>query len=206
MTSPPSSASSGGTPSRMSRPSPRFGEYLRERRRQAHPAGAAVALRQALPVPGNAGPCKLGAVVEIIHTATLVHDDIIDEAQTRRGRPAANTQLGQFQVRAGGRLALHAGVQGRGAGAQLPHPGYADRADAADGGRRTAADGKARQADLAGRAFRSDLPQDRLLVFRLHATGRDSGRARRRSRKRAAGAIRTRIWAWLFRSWTMCST
>ncbi|MDT8068401.1 MAG: polyprenyl synthetase family protein [Terriglobia bacterium] len=37
---------------------------------------------------------QLGAVVEIIHTATLVHDDIIDEAQTRRGRPAANTQWG----------------------------------------------------------------------------------------------------------------
>lgn len=40
------------------------------------------------------GGIKLGAVVEIIHTATLVHDDIIDEAETRRGRPAANTQWG----------------------------------------------------------------------------------------------------------------
>src|ERR1019366_7656311 len=40
------------------------------------------------------GAIKLGAVVEIIHTATLVHDDIIDEAQTRRGRPSANTQWG----------------------------------------------------------------------------------------------------------------
>jgi octaprenyl-diphosphate synthase len=30
----------------------------------------------------------------VIHTATLVHDDIIDEAKTRRGRPAANTQWG----------------------------------------------------------------------------------------------------------------
>ena len=40
------------------------------------------------------GAVKLGAVMEIIHTATLVHDDIIDEAQTRRGRPAANTQWG----------------------------------------------------------------------------------------------------------------
>lgn len=39
-------------------------------------------------------PIRLGAVVEIIHTATLVHDDIIDEAQTRRGRAAANTQWG----------------------------------------------------------------------------------------------------------------
>src|SRR5437868_8156627 len=37
---------------------------------------------------------KVGAVVEIIRTATLVHDDIIDEAKTRRGRPAANTQWG----------------------------------------------------------------------------------------------------------------
>ena len=37
---------------------------------------------------------KLGAVVEVIHTATLVHDDIIDEAKTRRGRPAANTRWG----------------------------------------------------------------------------------------------------------------
>jgi octaprenyl-diphosphate synthase len=40
------------------------------------------------------GAVRLGAVVEIIHTATLLHDDIIDEAQTRRGRPAANTQWG----------------------------------------------------------------------------------------------------------------
>ncbi len=43
--------------------------------------------------PGR-GAVRLGAVVEIIHTATLVHDDIIDEASTRRGRPAANTQWG----------------------------------------------------------------------------------------------------------------
>jgi octaprenyl-diphosphate synthase len=40
------------------------------------------------------GAIRLGAVVEIIHTATLLHDDIIDEAQIRRGRPAANTQWG----------------------------------------------------------------------------------------------------------------
>lgn len=37
---------------------------------------------------------RLGSVVEIIHTATLVHDDIIDEAEIRRGRPAANTRWG----------------------------------------------------------------------------------------------------------------
>jgi octaprenyl-diphosphate synthase len=36
----------------------------------------------------------LGAVVEMIHAATLVHDDVIDAAQTRRGRPSTNIKWG----------------------------------------------------------------------------------------------------------------
>jgi octaprenyl-diphosphate synthase len=40
------------------------------------------------------GMIRLGAVVELVHTATLVHDDIIDGADTRRGRPSANTTWG----------------------------------------------------------------------------------------------------------------
>jgi octaprenyl-diphosphate synthase len=40
------------------------------------------------------GAIRLGAVVEMLHTATLVHDDIIDGASTRRGRPSANTTWG----------------------------------------------------------------------------------------------------------------
>jgi octaprenyl-diphosphate synthase len=37
---------------------------------------------------------RMGAVVEMIHSATLVHDDVIDGANTRRGRPSANARWG----------------------------------------------------------------------------------------------------------------
>jgi len=33
---------------------------------------------------------KLAATVEFIHTATLLHDDVVDESDKRRGRPTAN--------------------------------------------------------------------------------------------------------------------
>jgi octaprenyl-diphosphate synthase len=52
---------------------------------------------------------RLGAVVELIHTATLVHDDIIDGADTRRGRPSANYRWGNhMSVLAGDWLYMQA--------------------------------------------------------------------------------------------------
>ncbi len=37
---------------------------------------------------------QLAAVVEFIHTATLLHDDVVDESAMRRGRATANTLFG----------------------------------------------------------------------------------------------------------------
>lgn len=36
----------------------------------------------------------LAAVVEFIHTSTLLHDDVVDESETRRGRETANAKFG----------------------------------------------------------------------------------------------------------------
>src|SRR5712692_3318989 len=70
-----------------------IGEYLRNGGgKRIRPARLFLSAKL-IDYPGR-GAVRRGAVVEIIHTATLVHDDIIDEAKTRRGRPAANTQWG----------------------------------------------------------------------------------------------------------------
>ena len=37
---------------------------------------------------------QLAAVVEFIHTATLLHDDVVDESDLRRGRKTANAVWG----------------------------------------------------------------------------------------------------------------
>jgi octaprenyl-diphosphate synthase len=45
---------------------------------------------------GFAGPERftLAAIVEFIHTATLLHDDVVDESALRRGRETANAMFG----------------------------------------------------------------------------------------------------------------
>ena len=45
---------------------------------------------------GHQGPRAhtLAAVVEFIHTATLLHDDVVDESNLRRGRETANAMFG----------------------------------------------------------------------------------------------------------------
>ena len=43
------------------------------------------------------GTIRLAAVVELLHSATLIHDDVIDSADTRRGRPSANSRWGNHR-------------------------------------------------------------------------------------------------------------
>ncbi|MDH6246253.1 nonaprenyl/(2E,6E)-farnesyl/geranylgeranyl diphosphat synthase [Mycobacterium sp. OTB74] len=46
------------------------------------------------PHPGDESVSIAGAVIELVHLATLYHDDVMDEAQMRRGADSANARWG----------------------------------------------------------------------------------------------------------------
>ena len=46
------------------------------------------------PRPDDTDVTIAGAVIELVHLATLYHDDVMDEAQMRRGAPSANARWG----------------------------------------------------------------------------------------------------------------
>ena len=52
--------------------------------------------------PGSTPPVTEGTAIELVHMASLVHDDIVDEARLRRGRAAAWTAHGPFAAKATG--------------------------------------------------------------------------------------------------------
>ena len=72
---------------------PRIGRYIQSSGgKRVRPAVLLMAAR----LCGCAGETavRFAAVVEFIHTATLVHDDIIDDSAVRRGRQAVHSQWG----------------------------------------------------------------------------------------------------------------
>jgi octaprenyl-diphosphate synthase len=57
----------------------------------------------------NSGHVDLAVIVELIHIATLVHDDVMDEAEQRRAQPTANARWGNsLSVLLGDCLFAHA--------------------------------------------------------------------------------------------------
>jgi len=69
------------------------GGYLLTPGKRLRPA---LVLLSSLAAGGEGGQklTPLGAAVELLHMATLIHDDIIDGAGTRRGRPSINSRYG----------------------------------------------------------------------------------------------------------------
>lgn len=72
-----------------------IGEYLR--RSGGKRVRPALTILSSYAVGGNGAnqsAIRMATVMEFLHTATLVHDDIIDKAETRRNRPSINAEFG----------------------------------------------------------------------------------------------------------------
>jgi octaprenyl-diphosphate synthase len=67
---------------------------LREQQGRPEPGRGAPGSGSSRTESRNERPVLYASVIEFIHTATLVHDDIIDESELRRGRDAVHTRWG----------------------------------------------------------------------------------------------------------------
>ena len=73
---------------------PAAGRPYHRGRRQAAAADADARVRAALRLSAARAIIALAACVEFIHTATLLHDDVVDESDLRRGSATANAVWG----------------------------------------------------------------------------------------------------------------
>jgi octaprenyl-diphosphate synthase len=61
--------------------------------KRLRPLAVVLAARSA-GAPADSGHVKAAAIIEFIHTATLLHDDVVDDSHQRRGRNTANDVFG----------------------------------------------------------------------------------------------------------------
>jgi len=72
-----------------------IGDYLRASGgKRVRPALTLLAAAAAGGDPSRTNVVRMATVMEFLHTATLVHDDIIDNAETRRSRASINSRFG----------------------------------------------------------------------------------------------------------------
>ena len=72
-----------------------LGKYLLETKgKRVRPALLMLSAKSAGVPSDHPGVIRLAAVMEMLHTATLVHDDIIDNAEVRRNRASLNSKFG----------------------------------------------------------------------------------------------------------------
>jgi len=72
-----------------------LGEYLRESGGKRVRPALTILSNYAVGGDGSShSSIRMATVMEFLHTATLVHDDIIDNAETRRNRPSINSRFG----------------------------------------------------------------------------------------------------------------
>ena len=114
--------------------------------------------------PGD-GHVKLAAAVEFMHTATLLHDDVVDESELRRGKLSArmlwgneaSVLVGDFLLGQAFRMMVEVGSLAR---ARHPVRGRGDHRR----GRGDAARRRQEHRDHRGRISRRDPRQDRRAV------------------------------------------
>src|SRR3982075_1183588 len=72
-----------------------IGDYLRRSGgKRVRPALTILSNYAAGGEGSSVGSIRMATVMEFLHTATLVHDDVIDRAATRRNRPSINSEFG----------------------------------------------------------------------------------------------------------------
>src|SRR5256885_16008384 len=72
-----------------------IGDYLRRSGGKRVRPGLTILSNHAVGGDGaNYSSIRMATVMEFLHTATLVHDDVIDKAETRRNRPSINSEFG----------------------------------------------------------------------------------------------------------------